>query len=179
MHHPEDRARAVSKADLARGDPQESSLQPAEGQELVEHRARWSLIRDVLVFQVKLVVDGLKDLVLAPLSVVAGVLDVLRPERRGEGRFYRLLRRGRAFDRWVGLFEAARREGDANSEEITRSPEGMDAQLRQLETMLVEQVENGNLTRKAREAVDSTLDAIRDRLDKSKGDSPDAQGKGS
>jgi hypothetical protein len=54
----------------------------------------------------------------------------------------------------------------------------MDAQLRQLEAMLVEQVKRGDLTRKAKDAIDSGLDAVRDRLDKSKGPT-DTRGRGS
>jgi hypothetical protein len=125
----------------------------------------------------KLVVDGLKDLVLAPLSIVAGVLDVFRPEREGEGRFYRLLRNGDAFDRWVDLFEAARRERDTDGDALARSKDGMDAQLRELESMLAEQVRRGDLTRKAKDAIDSGLDAIRDRLNESKAGIADEQGR--
>ena len=38
-----------------------------------EHRTRrWQAIRDLLVFQLKIFLDGMKDIVLAPLGLVAG-----------------------------------------------------------------------------------------------------------
>ena len=35
---------------------------------------RWTLIRDVAVLQVKLIVDGLRDFILVPISLVAGLI---------------------------------------------------------------------------------------------------------
>ena len=35
---------------------------------------RWDLVRDVAVLQVKLIVDGLRDLILLPASLIAGNL---------------------------------------------------------------------------------------------------------
>ena len=36
----------------------------------------WTLIRDIAVLQVKLVVDGLRDVILVPASLVAGIISV-------------------------------------------------------------------------------------------------------
>ena len=36
------------------------------------------VVRDMLVFQLKLVVDGLFDLVLLPVSLIAGLVGVIR-----------------------------------------------------------------------------------------------------
>ena len=41
------------------------------------HPPIWTLIRDIAVLQVKLIVDGLRDLVLVPLSLAAAVLGIL------------------------------------------------------------------------------------------------------
>ena len=41
---------------------------------------RWSLIRDVAVLQLKLIVDGLRDLVLVPASLVAGIISLVSGE---------------------------------------------------------------------------------------------------
>ena len=38
---------------------------------------RWHFIRDVLVLQGKLVIDGFRDAALIPVSLVAAVADVL------------------------------------------------------------------------------------------------------
>lgn len=75
------------------------------------------LIRDALIFQLKLWMDGLKDVVLAPVSIVALLLDLaLGPGKRG-ARLYGVLRVGERFDLWLNLFGAARAARE--------SPEGL------------------------------------------------------
>ena len=39
---------------------------------------RWQLIRDLAVFQLKLVIDALRDVVLSPISLVGAVVDLVR-----------------------------------------------------------------------------------------------------
>jgi hypothetical protein len=39
--------------------------------------SRWHLIRDVAVFQLKLGLDALRDLVLSPISLIAGIVDLV------------------------------------------------------------------------------------------------------
>jgi hypothetical protein len=70
-------------------------------------RTRWVILRDLLIFQVKLVLDGGKDIVLAPVSIVAVALDLLSPGGRPGHRFYAVMRLGERFDRWLSLFSAA------------------------------------------------------------------------
>lgn len=65
------------------------------------------VLRDLLIFQLKLWMDGLKDIVLSPISIGAAVLDLLLgPGRKGE-RFYRVLKLGERFDLWLNLYGAA------------------------------------------------------------------------
>lgn len=72
------------------------------------NRRKWVVLRDLAIFQVKLALDGLKDLVFMPLSIVAAALDVFFPGRRAGHRFYAVLETGEKFDRWLNLFGAAR-----------------------------------------------------------------------
>ena len=62
--------------------------------------------RDFVVFQVKLAVDGAKDLVLINLSVIAILIDLLSGGRRRPRRFYAVMRLGQRFDRWLRLYSA-------------------------------------------------------------------------
>ncbi|CAN5818715.1 hypothetical protein BH23GEM6_BH23GEM6_08560 [soil metagenome] len=66
------------------------------------------LIRDLLIFQLKLWMDGVKDLVLAPVSVGAGVLDILLGPNASGYRLYSVLRLGERYDLWLNLFGAAK-----------------------------------------------------------------------
>lgn len=70
-------------------------------------RTRWVIIRDLLIFQLKLFLDGLKDIFLVPLSLGAAVLDLLLPGSRPGRRFYAVMRLGESYDRWLSLFAAA------------------------------------------------------------------------
>ncbi|CAN5718872.1 hypothetical protein BH23GEM8_BH23GEM8_11790 [soil metagenome] len=69
---------------------------------------RHILIRDLLIFQLKLTMDGLKDLLLSPLSVGAGVIDILLGPSKHGYRLYSVLRFGEKYDLWLNLFGAAR-----------------------------------------------------------------------
>jgi len=66
------------------------------------------ILRDLLLFQMKLWLDGFKDIVLSPISVIAAVLDMLRRSERSS-LFYRTLQLGEGFDQWLNLYGAAQR----------------------------------------------------------------------
>ena len=65
---------------------------------------RTDLIRDVVVFQVKLWVEGVKDVVLIPLSLGAVLIDMLVRRRRERCALYAVMRLGDRFERWVNLY---------------------------------------------------------------------------
>ena len=66
----------------------------------------WGVVlRDVLLFQFKLVVDGLKDLGLAQLVLGAAVIDLVRRDGSPGRRFYGVVRLSERFDGWLDLHE--------------------------------------------------------------------------
>lgn len=69
-------------------------------------------VRDFLIFQLKLVLDGLKDLVVFNLSIGAVVLDFLAGRGKRPRLFYSLLRSSERFDRWLDLNMASEAMGD-------------------------------------------------------------------
>ena len=73
--------------------------------------SRSQLFRALLVFEVKLAVDGLKDFVLAPLAALAFLLDMKRA-RSGEEweSFERVMLLGERFERWLALYGIAGRD---------------------------------------------------------------------
>lgn len=71
------------------------------------NRAKYVVLRDLGIFQIKLFLDGLKDLVLAPLSIGAAALDIMFPGERTGHRFYMVIALGEKFDGWLNLFGAA------------------------------------------------------------------------
>lgn len=91
---------------------------------------RFPVFRDVLLFQGKLLVDGLRDLVLSPISIGAALVDLLVPGDDGGKRFYSVVRFGRRTERWINLFGAA----DRHDPDI--SPQGVDVLVEELERIV-------------------------------------------
>lgn len=75
---------------------------------------RRSLIRDVAFFQFKLLLDALRDLILSPLSIAAGLLDLLLSGFQPPRYFRAVLRLGEHSEEWIDLWSAGR---DARSSE--------------------------------------------------------------
>lgn len=71
-----------------------------------ESRSRSRIVRDVLVFQVKLWLEGMKDIALVPLSLGAAVIDVLFYRKSRRGALYGLMDLGHRFEDWVDLYGA-------------------------------------------------------------------------
>jgi len=62
------------------------------------------LIRGLVSFQFRLILDGTRDLILSPVSVIATLLDLLGPESRRGQYFEMLCFWGHRSDRWINLF---------------------------------------------------------------------------
>ena len=119
---------------------------------------RWQLLRDVLVFQVKLGVDALRDVVLSPVSLVAAAVDLLGRDR-ARPLFYRVLAEGRRSEGWINLFGEADRIAPREPAPHGEGP-GIDRMVRRVEALVVEQYERGGITAQAKTAIDRSLDTL-------------------
>jgi hypothetical protein len=135
--------------------------QPAEND-------RFTLIRDIAVLQVKLIVDGFRDLVLVPASLVAGIVSLVSNENGRPGsHFYRLLTVGKQSEHWIDLFGALR-NAPPDIEGVPTFPDAnMDDLVGRLEAYVVEEHKRGGITSQAKERLDRALDAISRRGPKS------------
>lgn len=107
-----------------------------------ENRVGWRgvLIRDLMIFNLKLVIDGLKDLGLMQIAIVAAAADLLM-DKQPPRYFYKVMRLSERFDLWLNLHGAsigAENDGDGlfgrsragsntllgKLEELVRGPEG-------------------------------------------------------
>ena len=71
--------------------------------------SRWVIFRDLLLFQLKLFLDGLIDVTLAPLSIAAAIVEMAFGGRQRGRLFYSILRLGERADLWLNLYGASRR----------------------------------------------------------------------
>jgi hypothetical protein len=132
------------------------------GPETEEDRApdRWTLIRDVAVFQVKLLVDGFRDVLLVPVSLVAGIVSLVGGGARSGPDFYDLLRIGRRSERWINLFGAAERLHGPPSDEEKFKVEDIDEIVARVEGFVIDEYRKGGVTAQAKDRLDSALDLL-------------------
>ncbi len=100
-------------------------------------RIRWVILRDLIIFHVKLTIDGTKDIVLAPVSMLAALLDLAFPGRAPGHRFYSVMSVGERFDRWLSLFSAAQKATAREDGLFGASPAGAPSLLGRLEKIVV------------------------------------------
>ena len=65
---------------------------------------RIELVREAAVLQIKLLVDGLRDAVLVPISLLATLIGLLRGGADCDREFRRVIKLGRRSERWINLF---------------------------------------------------------------------------
>jgi len=121
---------------------------------------RWTLIRDVAVFQVKLVFDGFRDVLLLPISLIAGLLSLIKGGSKPSSEFYDLLKLGRRSERWINLFGAASQLHGPPGEEDRFPVEDVDEMVTRVESFVVDEYRRGGLTAQAKERLDKALDLI-------------------
>lgn len=120
---------------------------------------RWTLIRDIGVLQVKLVVDGIRDLVLVPISLVVGILSLLKPGGPGND-FYDLLRLGKRSERWINLFGAIEKMPTTDEPLVNFPDEDIDSLLGKVETFVVDEYRKGGVTKQAKDGFDKAINSL-------------------
>ncbi len=66
-------------------------------------------LRDFVIFQAKLALDGLKSLVVIQLSVLAVIVDFFSGREARPRYFYSVVRVSERFDKWLNLYGAVQR----------------------------------------------------------------------
>jgi hypothetical protein len=115
-------------------------------------RAKLVVLRDLVIFQLKLMLDGIKDVTLSPVSIAAAAADVVFPGERVGHRFYAVMRLGERFDRWLNLFGAAEKADAARDGLFGASRAGSSSLLGRLEALALgeEETEPGTYRGAAR-----------------------------
>ena len=100
--------------------------------------SRKVVLRDFVIFQVKLALDGFKDMVVFGLSIGAIVLDFISGQGRRPRLFYSVVRVSERWDMWLNLHAAAKRleEEDADDGFFGVSEAGSDTLIGQIEQLV-------------------------------------------
>ncbi len=114
-----------------------------------------ALFKLLLVFQIRLLLDGLRDVVLSPVSLLAVLLDLLSSRNRRGQYFEMLCYWGHKSDQWINLFGLPEKglEDDVNS--ATRIP-GVDSLVDNIE----QAVRDGTLRKENRAALRSRIQQL-------------------
>jgi hypothetical protein len=125
---------------------------------------RWTLIRDVVVLQAKLIVDGFRDLLLVPASLVAAIVSLASGDKDRPGpQFYQLIGLGKQSERWIDLFKAYENAPEELRRENDFAVSNMDELVDRFGSFVVDEYERGGVTAQAKERIDKALDAIQRR----------------
>ena len=127
-----------------------------------DHSAeRWSLLRDLGVLQVKLLVDGMRDLVLLPASLIAGIASIVTAKDGRPGlQFYHLLGWGKQSEAWINLFGAVKNSPQEIDQPRPFGDQDIDDIVGRLESFVVDEVRRGGVTAQAKDRLDKILNAM-------------------
>ena len=124
--------------------------------------SRWTMIHDLGLFQVKLLVDGLRDLLLVPTSLVAGVVSLVSGKGGNIGpQFYHVLEWGKQSEHWINLFGALKNSPQQAERPTHFTEQGMDTMVERLEAFVVDEHKRGGLTAQAKEKLDKLIRNVR------------------
>ncbi len=76
--------------------------------------SRLHLIWEVLVFQLKLAADGLRDVLLMPISIVCGIMGLVAGGHEPDRYFKQVLKLGRRTEIWLNLFGYRKHAGTSD-----------------------------------------------------------------
>ena len=121
--------------------------------------SRMALAREAAVLQIKLIVDGIRDAVLIPISLGAALIGIVRGGEDADREFREVIRLGRRTERWIDLF-------GYRSAHAQKHPAGsMDKLINTVEDVLREQYEKGRATKEAKDAIEDALEDLHDSVD--------------
>ena len=101
-------------------------------------------VRKLLVFQLKLVLDAIRDILLSPVSLVATIFDMAQG-RKGENSYFEMLMKfGRNSETRINLFD--QHQGEKQT---------VDNLFNQVEDVLKKQYEKGGISEKTKREIEA------------------------
>ena len=113
----------------------------------------WDFLRDVLVFQLKMLLDNLRDLALMPVALVAALIDFFFKGERQGALFYQVLRWGAHSEQVINVYGAVEAEmASGINPEYT-----VDAVVGRLEEVLARECAKGGTAASVKAAMDQAI----------------------
>ncbi len=115
---------------------------------------RGTLVRNTVVFQLKLMADGFRDLVLLPVSLIATLIGLLRGGDDPDREFNQVIQVGRDSEQWINLF------GNHDAPENSNSIASIDALFSKVEKTLKDQYQASGTSARAQAEIDEVLQTV-------------------
>jgi len=115
---------------------------------------RWKFLRDVLVFQFKMLLDNIRDFALMPVSLVAALIDLIFKGQRHGSLFYQRPRCGAHSEEVINVYSAI----EAHERPGVNPNYTVDAVIARLEGVLVRECEKGGTAASIKAAMDRAID---------------------
>ena len=118
---------------------------------------RGELVRNSVVFQLKLMADGFRDLLLVPVSLVATLVGLLRGGDEPEREFKQVIEIGRGTEQWINLF------GNHDMSDGSNAVASIDSLFSRVEETLKQHYKTAGTSDSARAEIDEALQAAHDK----------------
>lgn len=120
--------------------------------------SRKSLFIKAVVFQFKLGLDAVRDILLSPVAIIFAIIDFINGNNGHQSLFNKLLRFGRKTDQWIGLFNT----GDVDTDEELKAEEekNVDFWVTKIQEKVKQQALAGKLSESAKTQINDYLSKI-------------------
>ena len=119
---------------------------------------RWKFLRDVAVFELKLILNNMHNFIQVPLTMAVALVDLVFRHGEEGSRFYWLVEQGRVIDDHIGIYSIIDDRERGLNRDFT-----VDAVLKRVEDVIVREYEKGGTAAAIKNAVDRTLDEMQSR----------------
>jgi hypothetical protein len=119
---------------------------------------RWRFLRDVIVFQLKLLLDNLRDFTLVPISLIAALIDLVYKGEREGALFYKVLRWGAHSEEVIDVYSAIEHQPPGSFK--VNPAYTVDSVIARLEGVVVREYEKGGTAASIKAALDRAIDQL-------------------
>ena len=127
--------------------------------------ARWPLFRQGIVFQLKLGLDALRDILMSPISIVLVVTDIVMANNHQQSYFIRLMRLGKKTDHWINLFGVDLPSSEPENNKVA-TDSNVDYWFMKIEEVIKEHQVDGKMSQSGREKLQKYFGRIKQPSDK-------------
>ncbi|MCP4045518.1 MAG: hypothetical protein GY732_05960 [Gammaproteobacteria bacterium] len=125
---------------------------------------RGVLVRNTVVFQLKLMADGFRDLLLLPVSLIATIIGLLRGGDEPEREFNQVIEVGRESEQWINLF------GSHDVADDTNAIASIDTLFTKVEETLKQQYQSGGISERVQTEIENVLRIAQEKANQKQSD---------